>query len=64
MKAYRAGRLGGIPIEEVFMEEDHAFAITVAHRHRKPDYWVDENASERECFPNYDIGQTVRTLRV
>ena len=38
----RKGLLHKFPYKLLYsIEEDHIFVIAIAHQHRKPDYWVE-----------------------
>jgi len=38
----RKGLLHKFPYKLLYsIEEDHIFVIAVAHQHRKPDYWIE-----------------------
>ena len=41
LKAFREGKIKGIPYDEI--EQDFILILAVAHHHRKPFYWLDES---------------------
>lgn len=42
----RKGLLHKFPYKLLYaLEREHVFIIAVAHQHRKPDYWIDDEDS-------------------